>query len=276
MRGLQGRRSKAGRGRVDRVQKQLSLLMLGLFSWAWAAVPQVVSERQAKADFFDYVSTEASVGDLKVHHGGDVGAGDPLAFTFTAGRGFQPQAVKGSVTPRQAPAHRGAFCAVTRSGTDFRRARLVRMESRVVMNRTSLRLTYQSGVHYCVYVSEASAFQLTPTRLPASFTQYVYAQPAQIRSLAILGSDFQETNLTLTFTSQGRVKFPSGPSLVQASRADAKRVAQRSECAVLASRADELTLVTAPGATSVGRLVVRGASPDGRHDYCVSVWNTDF
>lgn len=252
--------------------KPLSLLFIS--GLAFAQVPMVVSGAQARADFTDYVSPDVAVTNLKAYHGSDEGVGDPLVFTFTAERGFMPQAVKGATAQVKLTKTFANWCE--RTGSGFKGGHLIKAESLSLQGRTGERFTYQSGLNYCVIVTEADLFQTTITKLPAQFTKYITARPQDIRSLRMDGSDFQETFLTIQFKATRKVQFPSGPNLKAATAEEARRVAQNTACAVPATRADELSYATlANAATHVARLIVRQEVFPGQHDYCVVIWNTD-
>ncbi|WP_407570535.1 hypothetical protein [Deinococcus altitudinis] len=103
-------------------------------------------------------------------------------------------------------------------------------------------------------------------------TRYVLTPPAQVRDLSVSGSDFQETHLTLRFSTPAPVRFPAGKNLHAQPAAQARLFARSSPCAADLKAESSVRLWRVPkAATSIGRLVVKNGQR-----FCVFVWNTDF
>jgi hypothetical protein len=123
-----------------------------------------------------------------------------------------------------------------------------------------------------------SAFALGGTGFAAGrdtdttlLARYVLTPPALVRDLRITGSDFQETYVTLHFSTTASVRFPVGESLRAETALQARTFAHRSPCAADLKAQSSVRLWRVPKAsTNVGRLVVRTGQR-----YCILVWNTD-
>ena len=103
------------------------------------------------------------------------------------------------------------------------------------------------------------------------FTRYVLTPPAQVHGLSIAGNSFQETHLTLRFSTAASVQFPAGKNLCAESAAQAREFARSSPCVTDLKAVSSVRLWRARGAaTSIGRLVMKN-----KQQFCVFVWNTD-
>jgi hypothetical protein len=124
-----------------------------------------------------------------------------------------------------------------------------------------------------------SAFALCGTGLAsgrdtdtALLARYVLTPPAQVRDLRITGSDFQETYITLHFSTTASVRFPVGKNLRAEAASQAREFAHSSPCAADLKAQSSVRLWRVPKAsTNIGRLVVKTGQR-----YCILVWNTDF
>ncbi|WP_456829677.1 hypothetical protein [Deinococcus sp. UYEF24] len=123
-----------------------------------------------------------------------------------------------------------------------------------------------------IFVLCGTAFGLGRGTDTTLLTRYVLTPPAQVRDLSISGSDFQETYLTLRFSTAVPVRFPAGKNLRTEPDAQAREFAHSSPCATELKAQSSVQLWQVPGATTnIGRLVVKN-----RQQFCVFVWNTDF